>query len=316
VGKAVFMDLKRCGPGAMTNPCEPALLRDPAPASGPEVFLAVKYAECKARPVLAMPEGCGCEDEACEYSRIRDSFSLECLPELPVSHVPPADLPSLCDVISGKSALVCPACPTDPWVVLAWIALPASPSASLTDAAIDNKPPVRRIVFSTAMLQDQIIDCCCGDRETPPAPVDADLSVDKRATERDDLQRGQRLIRYDIFVRNNSATTASEGVVVQDVLSSRDFDLQALLDNGVIRVGGFQADPPAVWSDTVPLELIAEIPRLEPGASLRLGFEVAVALEGFRREGALDNVVRVKARTPDLNQANNVARTQTRIVPG
>jgi hypothetical protein len=129
--------------------------------------VAIKYAECLARPVRAMPAGCACEEEACEYSRIRDSFQIECLTELPPSHQPPPG-PSLCDLIAGKQLPLCPPCPAEPWVVLAEVTLPASPSTQINDSGIDNIT-VRRQIYSTAILQEQLIACCC--RERPPIPA-------------------------------------------------------------------------------------------------------------------------------------------------
>jgi hypothetical protein len=54
--------------------------------SGKEFYLAVRYAECQARPVRATGTACGCEEIGCEYSRIRDSFALKLLTELPESY--------------------------------------------------------------------------------------------------------------------------------------------------------------------------------------------------------------------------------------
>jgi hypothetical protein len=168
VAEPVFLDLARCGPGASTDPCEPDVLRSGVSASGQELFVAIKYAECRARPVRVMPAGCGCDDTDCEYSRIRDSFQLGCLTELPPSHQPP-EQPTLCELISTGQVLPCPPCPAEPWIVLARVAVPASPSTRVTDGGIDMT--VRRQVFSTAVLQEQLIACCCEERPQPPAPT-------------------------------------------------------------------------------------------------------------------------------------------------
>ncbi len=39
-------------------------------AGSDKLYIAVSYAECQDRPVRVISGGCGCEQEACEYSRI------------------------------------------------------------------------------------------------------------------------------------------------------------------------------------------------------------------------------------------------------
>jgi hypothetical protein len=118
-----------------------------------------------------MPAGCACEEEACEYSRIRDSFQIECLVELPPSHQPKPSDPLLCDLINGKRLPQCPPCPAEPWVVLAKVTLPESLSIDITDSKIDNIT-FRRQIYSTALLQEQLIACCCRERpQQVPAKV-------------------------------------------------------------------------------------------------------------------------------------------------
>ena len=166
VAEPVHLDLARCDSGAVTDPCEPDLLHTGGSAIGGQLFLAIKYAECLAQPVRAMPAGCACEEEACEYSRIRDSFQIECLAELPPSHQPKPPEPLLCDLITGRRLPACPPCPAEPWVVLAQVTLPASPSTPVTDSSIDNIT-VRRQLYSTAVLQEQLIACCCKEGPQP-----------------------------------------------------------------------------------------------------------------------------------------------------
>jgi hypothetical protein len=52
---------------------------------GRPLYVAVKYAECENRPVRAQGHGCGCDEAGCEYSRIRDSFAIKVLIDLPSS---------------------------------------------------------------------------------------------------------------------------------------------------------------------------------------------------------------------------------------
>jgi hypothetical protein len=54
-------------------------------------------------------------------------------------------------------------------VVLARVTLPASGNAPVAQNQVDNF--VRRQLFSTAAIQDQVIRCCCGTQERRPARV-------------------------------------------------------------------------------------------------------------------------------------------------
>jgi hypothetical protein len=92
------------------------------------LYLAVRYSECRARPVRSAGGGCGCgcDDSACEYTRIRDSFTLKVLRELPSSYTTPMQQPSIASLIPcmrERTARRCPPCPRDPWVILADIAV-------------------------------------------------------------------------------------------------------------------------------------------------------------------------------------------------
>ncbi len=166
----VLLDLAQCGPGAETDPCDPgSLLRVSTAKTGATLFIAVRYEECLARPVRVAPGGCGCSDTTCEPSRIRDTFQIDCLAELPPSNQPGQSGPSICDLISGRALAQCPPCPADPWVVLAQVTLPVSSASTLNQQQIDNF--VRRQLFSTAMIQDQVIRCCCSAQDRRPARV-------------------------------------------------------------------------------------------------------------------------------------------------
>lgn len=163
VGEAAYFDLAACLTGGPTNPCEPSLLLPGAAGSGGTFWLAIKYAECLASPVQVASSGCGCDNDPCQYSRIRDSFQIQCLGQLPPQPGPP---PTLCQIVGGTLA-PCPPCPTDPWVVLAKINLPSSSTSTMI--TIDNS--VRRLILSSAILQDQIVQCCCGQTPPPPPPT-------------------------------------------------------------------------------------------------------------------------------------------------
>jgi hypothetical protein len=213
------------------------MLRPSAAASGARVFLAIEYAECQAHPVRAMPAGCACDDEACEFSRVRDSFTIECLQTLAPSHVPDPTRPKLCDLINGKQLPVCPACPADPWVVLAQITLPASPATAITAAGIDNVA-VRRLVFSTAMIQDQLIDCCCKKPAPAPAPAKLEITLDARILPNLEIPATQ--VRIHV---TNHGPAAAENVSLQHTISA---EVAAAAGFGA---GSFDTDTGA-WGQT------------------------------------------------------------------
>lgn len=171
VPKAMFLDLARCGAGTTTDPCAPNRLQRPGSATSESpVFIAIKYAECVARPVQVLPSGCACDESACEYSRIRDSFQIECLSELPASHQSDETSLSLCDYIATQQLMPFLSSPTDAWVVLARVDLPSDSTAALAADQINNF--VRRQLYSTAVLQEMVITCCCEDAPPePPTPV-------------------------------------------------------------------------------------------------------------------------------------------------
>jgi len=158
VGEPVIIDLKNCGPGATTDPCEPSIIRG-GNGVGATITVGIKFADCLAKPVRAMPAGCACEDEDCEYSRIRDSFQISCLEDLPTS----PKFPSLCDFKEFPGSLSCPT-PTEPWVFLAQVTLPSGGKPMHIDMND------RVYVFSTALIQDWLIQCCCGEDHPKPQP--------------------------------------------------------------------------------------------------------------------------------------------------
>ncbi|HKP29397.1 MAG TPA: hypothetical protein VJU15_08330 [Gemmatimonadales bacterium] len=87
-------------------------------------FLAVRYAECPSRPVRAGACGCGCDGDGCEYTRVRDSFALKLLSELPQGYSTPMPQPSFMGQMTCQGvAKTCPPCPDHPWVILADITI-------------------------------------------------------------------------------------------------------------------------------------------------------------------------------------------------
>ena len=49
-------------------------------------YVAIRPIDCPSRPVRTLPEGCGCDETACEYSRVREGCEIKCLTSLPASH--------------------------------------------------------------------------------------------------------------------------------------------------------------------------------------------------------------------------------------
>ncbi len=94
------------------------------------LYLAIRYDECLTHPERTLGGcGCGCDDAECEYGRIRETFSLTALDELPEAYRRAAEEdPKITSGLLGSlrcapdfrgSVRPCPPCPTDPWVVLA-----------------------------------------------------------------------------------------------------------------------------------------------------------------------------------------------------
>jgi hypothetical protein len=161
--------------GAKTDPCT---VRWPCPPEGDMpgaregptiVWIAVRYAECYSRPVRVHPAGCGCDEMACEYSRIRDSFEIKVLWKLPDSHVKAVqdDMQWCNDVHNQPPALLqrrhlfpvppCPECVLDPWVVLAAVAIPTNPDPAVGNAALAISYNDRRVLLATQRLQTAML---------------------------------------------------------------------------------------------------------------------------------------------------------------
>lgn len=109
------------------------------------VFIAVRHAECRTRPVRSSPGGCGCDETACEYSRTRDAFAIKVLPRLPSTYAESMTSPAFEDVVFGCDGRACPPCPTEPWVILADVVLDGNGHIAQIDC-----PPHRRYVASFA----------------------------------------------------------------------------------------------------------------------------------------------------------------------
>jgi hypothetical protein len=105
------------------------------------LYIAVKYKQSMTRPVRVQPIGCGCDDNTCECSRWHDGYEigiLSCCPE-------DKDVPPPFGTLFQDDVPDCPACPQDPWVVLA--AVQVEDDGTIT--SIDNCK-CRRLVGSLA----------------------------------------------------------------------------------------------------------------------------------------------------------------------
>jgi len=132
IEKDTVVDICKLGAGEQDGCCGEEL--DPwcsdakADCAAGTLYLAVKYSDCLARPVRGGAGcGCGCDESDCEYSRIRDSFTLRLLRELPAGYTTPMKQPPMASLnpCRGKAAKACPPCPDDPWVILADISIDA-----------------------------------------------------------------------------------------------------------------------------------------------------------------------------------------------
>jgi hypothetical protein len=86
----------------------------PAPATGDTLYIAIRYVEKTTRLIRVPLGGCGCEDNACEYSRFSDEYEICVLDHCPDSHKNPTPPMN----IHERPAPECPECETEPWVVL------------------------------------------------------------------------------------------------------------------------------------------------------------------------------------------------------
>jgi len=135
------------------DPCKPTTAAGGPPGSSTTktIYVAIRYHECLTRPVRTSPAGCGCDETACEYSRLRDGYQVEFLRSLPDSHLPVT--------VQSTEVMPCPPCPKDSWVVLATLTFTTRtgviPTAGNTFSIDCSKH--RRILVSVARLQPQLI---------------------------------------------------------------------------------------------------------------------------------------------------------------
>ncbi|HSQ05666.1 MAG TPA: hypothetical protein VLN59_16625, partial [Burkholderiales bacterium] len=167
VPDSVPLDLAYCAqpPAVACDPKYPVV----QPALTTPILVMIRYAECPTRPMRTLPAGCGCDETACEYSRLRDGFEVQCMlkPKPTKETKLLADAPTMCEIERNRKDKPpqdkLPKCPepTDPWVLLAEVTLvtETGKDPSLAPEKIDNG--VRTLVYSTAAIQQQVILSCC-----------------------------------------------------------------------------------------------------------------------------------------------------------
>ena len=178
--REICFDLRtRCMEAASGDACDEIV--DPlcpdqtvtARKAGTPYYVAVRYKEMAGRPVRVQPVGCGCDDTHCEYSRWRDGYEICVLDECPASHA--GDAPMWDGLITPQGIPACPACPEDPWVVLARVKTDEKGNV----VEIDNCS-CRRMVLSLAPYWSRCNEPAIvptpvpgggGDTPAPPAPI-------------------------------------------------------------------------------------------------------------------------------------------------
>ena len=158
VPEVVPVELERrlAGPA---DPCKPTTAAGgaTAPLTAKTVYIVIRYHECPTRPVRTSPAGCGCDETACEYSRLRDGYQIELLGRLPSSHDRVAEA-KLCARV-GTKVIPSPPFPKDSWVVLATLIFetrPGEPPTAGTPFGLHYKD--RRILVSPARAQ--LLELC------------------------------------------------------------------------------------------------------------------------------------------------------------
>jgi hypothetical protein len=156
---------------------------------------------------------------------------------------------------------------------------------------IDNST-LRRMVLSTAVLQEQLIACCCG--QTPePEPADLELTLNA------DGQEGSYVVA---LVVNNHSDTVARNIKVESTF---------VVDGDVESIGDFDPDTDGQWTDKAPPSpYIAALAELGPDKAWAPRFTVKVVT-------GRTVVLHAKVISDnDPNSANDTASVQLQGVPG
>jgi hypothetical protein len=112
---------KKCGPEETPDDAECLDQRpDPPRDDDAQRWIAIRYVENKTRLIRVPLGGCGCEDNACEYSRFADDYEICVIDHCPESHKNPPEspIPGRGPDPNEKATPDCPECESEPWVVL------------------------------------------------------------------------------------------------------------------------------------------------------------------------------------------------------
>jgi hypothetical protein len=118
-------------------PPEPADGSDPwcqepkQPPPKGDLHIAVRYAEKKDRMVRVPAGGCSCDVDGCEFTRWTDWYDICVIDHCPDSHLNP---PKWEDMFHGL-APDCAACPPEPWVVIARVAVDEAGKVTVNQCA-------------------------------------------------------------------------------------------------------------------------------------------------------------------------------------
>jgi hypothetical protein len=221
--------------------------------------VAVRYEECRTRPVRVATGACGCDEADCEYSRTRDSFVIRVLEELPDGYrpMPPASRAATMSCVGGRPPL-CPPCPDDPWVILADVSLSGSAVAT-----VDCRSHRRHVASFGAFWFG------CGARQAPDKDV---LGEPVRLIDVSWAERGRPLALVAVRREDGGWAELGAGLDVHD-----DDTFGAL----IAREGDRLLEDPVSGATVSVAELYA-LAGVDPGQPVRSEAEALAPLEGIR----------------------------------
>ena len=160
---------------------------------------------------------------------------------------------------------------------------------------MDIQTQVRRYVLSTAVLQEQLIECCCEPGEgPPPPPPEADLTITATAALAANVFEA---VRCGIDVINHGPNVA-RNVVVKSTVSA---------DQGARITDLNSFTPPGVWGNPAASPLVATLGDLPPNGTMHLEFIVQCDSSG---SFTLTHDTSVASDTPDPNTVDNTSTAQ------
>ena len=234
------------------------------------LYVAVKYKEMMCRPIRVQPNGCGCDETQCEYSRLRDGYELGVLDACPGDH---ADPPNMDEIFKGGPP-ACEPCPPDPWVVLAEVQVDADGSI----ISVDNCS-CRRIVMSLASVWREcdaglvVIDTV-DPNEVRQGQKDAEVIIrGKNIDPQAEVKLGPGL---KVTGRNAPTTDRTSLVIKLDVEEDAEIRPRTLLLSNPDCVAGVKRDALKILpkltrslQDSTPTAAPTERPQATPAPSKR-----------------------------------------------